>query len=84
MMYVKCLESSIDSTPRYLEFPENEWIALRTTNPIERLNKEFKRKTKTMEIVSGESSCYNLLAVISLRMEVHWQKHPTTFQKALP
>ncbi len=81
---VKCLESSIDSTLRYLEFPEDEWIALRTTNPIERLNKEFKRRTKTMEIVAGESSCYNLLAVISLRMEVHWQSHPITFQKALP
>ena len=81
---VKCLEASIDSTLRYLEFPEEEWISLRTTNPIERLNKEFKRRTKSMEIVAGESSCYNLLAVISLRMEVHWQKHPITFQKALP
>lgn len=81
---VKCLESSIDSTLRYLEFPEDEWVALRTTNPIERLNKEFKRRTKSMEIVAGESSCYNLLAVISLRMEVYWQRHPITFQKALP
>ena len=81
---VKCLESSINSTLRYLEFPEDEWIALRTTNPIERLNKEFKRRTKSMEIVAGESSCYNLLAVISLRMEVYWQRHPITFQKALP
>lgn len=81
---VKCLESSIDSTLRYLEFPEDEWVALRTTNPIERLNKEFKRRTKSMEIVAGESSCYNLLAVISLRMEIYWQRHPITFQKALP
>lgn len=81
---VKCLESSIDSTLRYLEFPEDEWVALRTTNPIERLNKEFKRRTKSMEIVAGESSCYNLLAVISLRMEVYWQRHPITFQRALP
>ena len=81
---VKCLESSIDSTLRYLSFPEDEWVALRTTNPIERLNKEFKRRTKSMEIVAGESSCYNLLAVISLRMEVYWQRHPITFQKALP
>lgn len=81
---VKCLESSIESTLRYLDFPEEEWVALRTTNPIERLNKEFKRRTKTMEIVAGESSCYNLLAVISLRMEAYWQRHPITFQKALP
>lgn len=81
---VKCLALSINSTLRYLDFPEEEWVALRTTNPIERLNKEFKRRTKSMEIVAGEASCYNLLAVISLRMEVFWQRHPITFQKALP
>ena len=81
---VKCLESSLESTLCYLSFPEEEWLSLRTTNPIERLNKEFKRRTKSMEIVAGEASCYNLLAVISLRMEVYWKRHPITFQKSLP
>jgi len=56
--------------------PEEEWISLRTTNGIERLNKEFKRRTKTMEIVPGEESCYRLLAFISLKMEVHWRSNP--------
>lgn len=81
---VKCLEASLESTLCYLSFPEEEWLSLRTTNPIERLNKEFKRRTKSMEIVAGEASCYNLLAVISLRMEVYWKRHPITFQKSLP
>lgn len=81
---VKCLEVSLESTLCYLSFPEEEWLSLRTTNPIERLNKEFKRRTKSMEIVAGEASCYNLLAVISLRMEVYWKRHPITFQKSLP
>lgn len=81
---VKCLESSLESTLCYLSFPKDEWLSLRTTNPIERLNKEFKRRTKSMEIVAGEASCYNLLAVISLRMEVYWKRHPITFQKSLP
>jgi putative transposase len=81
---VKCLESSLESTLSYLSFPKEEWISLRTTNPIERLNKEFKRRTKSMEIVAGEASCYNLLAVISLRMEVYWKRYPITFQKSLP
>lgn len=81
---VKCLETSLDSTLCFFAFPADEWLALRTTNPIERLNKEFKRRTKSMEIVAGEASCYNLLAVISLRMEVYWKRHPITFQKSLP
>lgn len=81
---VKCLESSLEQTLTYLKYPEEEWLSLRTTNPIERLNKEYKRRTKTMEIVAGEKSCYNLLAVVSLRMEAYWQKHPITFQKSVP
>ena len=48
---VKCLENSIEACLTYLMCPEEEWISLRTTNIIERLNKEFKRRTKPMEIV---------------------------------
>ena len=55
---VKSLSQSIDSCLTFFSFPEEEWISLRTTNVIERLNKEFKRRTKSMEIVAGEDACY--------------------------
>ena len=73
---VKSLENSIDSCLTFFSFPEEEWISLRTTNIIERLNKEFKRRTKPMEIVAGENSCYRLLAFISLKMELAWRTAP--------
>ena len=73
---VKCLENSIDACLTFFICPEEEWISLRTTNIIERLNKEFKRRTKPMEIVAGESACYMLLAFISLKMEMHWIANP--------
>ena len=73
---VNCLEKSIDSCLTFFDFPEDEWISLRTTNIIERLNKEFKRRTKPMEIVAGEHACYRLLAFISLKMELHWRSNP--------
>jgi len=73
---VRCLERSLDSCLTYLDFPEDEWISLRTTNAIERVNKEFKRRTKSMEILAGEMSCYTLLAFICLKMEVNWQSKP--------
>lgn len=81
---VKCMESSLNETLTYLKFPKEEWKSLRTTNPIERLNKEFKRRTKSMEIVAGERSCYNLLAVICLRMELYWKRYPITLKGSLP
>ena len=73
---VKCLANSLESCLTYLHFPEEEWICLRTTNVIERVNKEFKRRTKPMEIVAGERACYTLLAFVCLKMELHWRSKP--------
>jgi putative transposase len=73
---VACLERSLESCLTFFHFPREEWISLRTTNIIERLNKEFKRRTRPMEIMAGELSCYRLLAFISLRMELHWRANP--------
>jgi len=73
---VKCLDTSIDACLTFFKFPEEEWISLRTTNIIERLNKEFKRRTKSMEIVAGERACYTLLTFICLKMELHWRSNP--------
>lgn len=73
---VKCLEKTLSACLTYLNFPEEEWISLRTTNIIERLNKEFKRRTKPMEILAGERSCYTLLAFICLKMELQWRSNP--------
>ena len=73
---VKTLERSLEPCLTYLEFPDEEWISLRTSNIIERLNKEFKRRSKPMEIMAGETSCYRLLAFISLKMELKWRSTP--------
>lgn len=67
---VRCLANSLDVCMTFFSFPEEERISLLTTNIIERLNKEFKRRTKPMEIVAGENACYLLLAFISLKMEL--------------
>lgn len=73
---VRCLENSLEACLTYLSYPEEEWVCLRTTNVIERVNKEFKRRTKPMEILAGERSCYTLLAFVCLKMEVHWSSKP--------
>jgi putative transposase len=73
---VKCLKNSLDSCLTFFDFPQEEWISLRTSNVIERLNKEFRRRTKPMEILAGEHACYTLLAFISIRMEIYWKSNP--------
>ena len=43
---VKCLDNSLDACPTYLQYPEEEWICLRTINVIERANKEFRAQNE--------------------------------------
>ena len=73
---VECLERSIDACLTFFNFPSDEWISLRTTNIIERLNKQFRRRTRPMEILAGEAACYQILAFICLKMELHWRSNP--------
>lgn len=73
---VKSLKDSIESCLTFYAFPKEEWISLRTTNVIERVHKEFKRRTKPMEILAGEESTYRILCFIALKLELNWRKAP--------
>ncbi len=42
---VQIIEKDLDSLLTLFQFDPTYWTVLRTTNPIERLNKEFKRRT---------------------------------------
>jgi len=77
---VECLDKDIDDLLVHYEFPRGHWEALRTTNPIERVNKEFKRRSRSMETVSPEG-LKALLAFTALRMEYGWATTPLTSGK---
>jgi len=81
---VNCLERNLPSCLTFYSFPKEEWISLRTTNAIERVNKEFKRRTKPMEILAGEKSAYLLLSFIAYKMELNWKKAPFGKRNYLP
>jgi len=67
---VASLERIIHSCLTFYDFPEEEWIRLRTTNIGERLNREFKRRTDSMELLAGEKSAYVILCFVAYRMEL--------------
>jgi transposase-like protein len=45
----------------FYEFPKSMWRSLRTTNPLENLNREFRRRTKTQASFSQEAAAVTLL-----------------------
>lgn len=74
------MEKDRDALLAHYEFPREHWDALRTTNPIERVNKEFKRRSKSMEVVSAEG-LKALLAFTAIRLEYGWALTPITSNK---
>ena len=72
---VQCLEKDLDSLVAHYGFDGCFWQALKTTNAIERVNKEFKRRTKSMETL-GEKTLRTLVAFISLKLEMGWRLQP--------
>jgi transposase-like protein len=57
----RSLEEAGDHLLTFFEFPRAMWKSLRTTNPIENLNREFRRRTKTQGSFSTEDSALTLL-----------------------
>ena len=64
----------------FTHFPRSQWKSLRTTNQIERLNGEFRRRTKTQGSFRNERSALVLLwglvafGQVSLRKIDGWQE----------
>jgi transposase-like protein len=77
------LEEAGDELFTFTTFPRSQWKALRTTNAIERINEEFRRRTKTQASLPGEDAVlllmYGLLrsGQIRLRRLVGWQDIPS-------
>ncbi len=44
----KKVEDSIDETLTFMDFPSQHWTRIRTNNTLERLNREIKRRTRSI------------------------------------
>jgi transposase-like protein len=58
---VECLDEAGDDLFTFLRFPKTQWKALRTTNALERINGEFRRRTKTQASLPGQEAVLLLL-----------------------
>ena len=53
---------SIGETLTYYAFPDSHWIKIRTNNPLERIMKEIRRRTRVVGAFPDGQSCLNLAA----------------------
>lgn len=79
---VRSLEEAGDELLSFYRFPRSPWRCLRTTNPLERLNGEFRRRTKTQASFRHEAAAlvlwFGLVALgqIRLRRVDGWRDLP--------
>src|SRR5215210_1143033 len=69
---VSVFEAGIGDALIYLSFPGSHQGRIRTTNMLERLFKELKRRTKVVGVFPNETSAQTLATEIALRSSEEW------------
>ena len=75
---MECLERDLEECVTYLRFPETHHQRIRTTNRLERLNGESRRRTKVIPRFPTERSCLSLLYASLITASRHWRGIPMT------
>jgi putative transposase len=75
---IECLERDLEECVTYLRFPEAHHQRIRTTNRLERLNGESRRRTKVIPRFPTERSCLSLLYASLITASKHWRGIPMT------
>jgi putative transposase len=69
---VAVFEAGIEDALTYLSFPGSHHARIRTTNMLERLFKEVKRRTRVVGVFPNETSASTLATEIALRSSEEW------------
>jgi len=67
------VDDSLDDVLAYLSFPAQHRTKLHSTNPLERLNKEIKRRADVVGIFPNEDSIKRLIGAVLLEANDDWQ-----------
>jgi putative transposase len=71
---VACLESGFDDAMAVMALPEKYRRRLRTTNMMERLNQEVRRRERVIRVFPNEASAIRLIGALLAEMSETWQE----------
>ena len=66
------LEDNFEEGLTFYKFPKDHWKKIRTNNPAERLNQEFKRRTRVVRLFPSIASCERLIGAIAMEIHEDW------------
>ena len=67
------LESDLHEGLTVFDFPEGHRRLIRTTNGLERLNREIRRRTRVVGIFPNPNSCLRLVTAVAAELSDEWE-----------
>ena len=71
---VKCIERDLERLLSFYHFPEKHWKKIRTTNGIERVMREVRRRTYATGCFAHTASCERTTYAVIAHMNGKWRK----------
>jgi len=75
------LRDAEDDILAYMAFPKEHWTRIYSTNPLERLNKEVKRRTDVVGVFPDEEAAIRLVGALLLEVDEEWQVERRYFSR---
>ena len=70
--FVEWLEENFEEGLTFYQFPREHWKKIRTSNSLERVNQEIKRRTSIARLFPNEESCKRLVTAILVEIHEDW------------
>jgi transposase-like protein len=67
------LEENLSEGFSVFDFPLEHRRTIRTTNSLERINKEIRRRTRVVGVFPNEASCLRLISALLMEISEEWQ-----------
>ena len=67
------LSGAAEDVLAYMAFPQEHWARIDSTNPLERLNREVKRRTEVVGVFPDTASVLRLVGSVLLEQDDEWQ-----------
>ena len=67
------LEDNLSEGFTVFDFPLEHRRSIRTTNSLERINKEIRRRTRVVGVFPNEASCLRLISALLMEISEDWQ-----------
>jgi putative transposase len=68
----RLLEEAVEDCLACLAFPRAHRLRIRTTNGLERLNQEIKRRTRVVRIFPNATACLRLVTALCVEQSEEW------------